>query len=418
MSARLFEALEGGRAIPRGLYCARLVGLSAWSIRETAAGLAWLKASCKIYFAHPSDHIESGQGSLPPLKMKFELTIAGPSQSCSAINLRALTGVAVLAFNLVASAADWPLWRGPDRNGISRETDWSSNWDAAGPAKMWSAKVGIGFASVAVADGRAFTAGWADGKDSVQCLDTATGKLLWSHAYEETLGNKMYEGGPNATPVVVGDHVFAVSKTGRTLCLDAGTGKVRWEVELGKKIGAKVSDWGVSGSPVLADASTLLIAYGPSGVALEVETGRVLWDSGDGKDMTFATPVVAEFRGQRTALFFMSKQLVAVDPKDGRSLWTSGFGQGFRTHCSDPIVVGDRVFISSGDDGGELLKVSDGAAKRVWKNKNLSTFTGTAVLIDGSLYGHETAGYKGADQELRCVDLETGAVKWGEKGFG
>jgi outer membrane protein assembly factor BamB len=82
------------------------------------------------------------------------------------------------------------------------------------------------------------------------------------------------------------------------------------------------------------------------------------------------------------------------------------------------VVSGDRVFISSGDDGGELLRITAKGAERLWKNRNLSTFTGSAVLIGGMLYGHETAGYKGADQELRCVDLETGSVKWGEKGFG
>jgi len=252
----------------------------------------------------------------------------------------------------------------------------------------------------------------------VQCLDAATGKVIWTSSYEEKIGNKMYEGGPNATPVVADGRVFVVSKTGRTLCLDAVSGKVRWEVELGKRIGAKLSDWGVSGSPVLADTNTLLIAYGPAGVALDPDTGRVLWESGTGKDMTFATPVLARFGGQPTALFFMSEKLVAVDPKNGRHLWTSAFGQGYRTHCSDPVVIGDRVFISSGDDGGELLKVSGGSAERVWKNRNLSTFTGTAVLVNGMLYGHETAGYKTANQELRCVDLETGSVRWGESGFG
>lgn len=338
------------------------------------------------------------------------------------MNLAKLASAVVWASQLTAGAADWPSWRGPDRNGISQETQWNSNWDDTGPTKLWTANVGTGFASVTVSNGRVFTSGWANGEDSVQCLDSATGKLLWSHSYQEVLGNKMYEGGPNATPVVMGERVFAVSKTGRVLSLDATTGKVGWDLDLGKKIGAKLSDWGVSGSPVLADANTLLIAYGPSGVALEPSTGRVLWDSGDGQDMTFATPVIAEIRGQRTELFFMSKQLVAVDPKDGRRLWKSAFGQGFRTHCSDPLVVGDRVFISSGDDGGELLRIegasSSPSAKRVWKNKNLSTFTGTAVLLDGMLYGHETAGYKGANQELRCVDFETGTVRWGEKGFG
>lgn len=329
-----------------------------------------------------------------------------------------LAFVVVVASNFLVSAADWPSWRGPDRNGISRETDWSSDWGTAGPAKLWTANVGIGFSAVAVMEGRLFTSGWADGQDTVRCLDAASGKVIWSHAYDENLGNKMYEGGPNATPVVAGDRVFAVSKTGKVLCFDAATGKVRWEVDLGRKIGAKLSDWGVSGSPVLADQNTVLIAYGPAGVALDAGSGQVLWDSGKGKDMTFAAPVIAEFDGKRMALLFMSEQLVALDPKDGRKLWTSKFGQGYRTHCSDPVVAGDRVFISSGDDGGELLKVTGKSAERIWKNKNLSTFTGTAVLLDGMLYGHETAGYKGGNQELRCVDLETGSVKWGEKGFG
>jgi outer membrane protein assembly factor BamB len=153
-------------------------------------------------------------------------------------------------------------------------------------------------------------------------------------------------------------------------------------------------------------------------VALDPATGRTLWDSGKGKDMGFAAPVIARLDGKRCALFHMSERLYAVDPADGKVLWSSEFGTGYRTHCSDPVVSGDLVFISSGDDGGELLRVSDGQARRVWKNKNLSTFTGSAVLIGGHLYGHETAGYKTANQQLRCIDMADGAVKWGEGGFG
>ena len=339
-------------------------------------------------------------------------------RDCELMRHFRLACLAALAFDLTTRAADWSTWRGPDRNGISQETNWSSDWGSTGPAKLWTTKVGVGFSTLAVSVDRVFTSGWTDGQDTVRCLDAATGEVIWAHSYEENLGNKMYEGGPNATPVVEGGQVFTVSKTGRTLCLDATSGKVRWEVHLAKQIGAKLSDWGVSGSPVLADANIILIAYGPAGVALDAGTGRMLWNSGTGKDMTFATPVVAKIGGQPTALFFMSEKLVAVDPRNGRQRWTSPFGQGFRTHCSDPVVTGDRVFISSGDDGGELLKVSGGSVERVWKNRNLSTFTGTAVLLNGMLYGHETAGYKRADQELRCLDLETGSVKWGEKGFG
>ncbi|MEN9677378.1 MAG: hypothetical protein RIS76_3274 [Verrucomicrobiota bacterium] len=324
----------------------------------------------------------------------------------------------LLACNVPTHGADWPSWRGPERNGISPETRWSHAWPSAGPRILWKGSVGTGFSSMVIAGGRLFTLGWSGDQDVILCLDAATGTTNWTVTYPQSLGNKMYEGGPNSTPLVSGDRVYTSSKTGVVHCLETDTGKVVWKADLKQLIGAPISDWGVSAAPVLADSGTLLINYGPHGVALDPATGSVRWNSGKKKDMSFAAPVFAELGDRRAALFFMSEALVAVDPQSGETLWRSTFGQGYRTHCSDPIVQGDRVFISSGDDGGELLQVTPEGAKRVWKNKNLSTFTGTAVLIDGHLYGHETAGYKGPEQELRCLDLATGSVKWGEKGFG
>lgn len=325
---------------------------------------------------------------------------------------------AALLLCLPALATDWPSWRGPNRDGITPETNWSHEWPSDGPARVWKASVGTGFASMVVADGRLFTLGWDTDRDVVLCLDAATGRTNWSFSYPEALANKMYEGGPNSTPLVAGDRLFTASKTGNLHCFEAATGKLLWNRNLKRDIDAKLSDWGVSGAPVLADSQTLLINYGPHGVALDPATGKLLWESGTKKDMSFAAPVVTRLGDSPAALFIMSEALVAVEPKTGKALWQSKFGQGYRTHCSDPVVSGDLVFISSGDDGGELLRVSAKSAERVWKNKNLSTFTGTAVLIGGHLYGHETAGYKTANQQLRCVDFATGEVKWGEGGFG
>lgn len=333
------------------------------------------------------------------------------------MNLPATSALSLLLC-VSAFATDWPSWRGVNRDGITPETDWSHTWPADGPARLWKADVGTGFASMVVAGGRLFTLGWAAEQDVVVCLDAATGRTNWTFAYPEKLANKMYEGGPNSTPLVAGERLFTASKTGNLHCFEAATGKLLWNRNLRQDIDAKLSDWGVSGAPVLADANTLLVNYGPHGVALDPSTGKLLWQSGTKKDMSFAAPVVTRLGDSPAALFIMSEALVAVDPKTGKALWKSKFGQGYRTHCSDPVVNGDLVFISSGDDGGELLRVSAKSAERVWKNKNLSTFTGTAVLIGGHLYGHETAGYKTANQELRCVDFATGEVKWGEGGFG
>ncbi|MFO1461539.1 MAG: PQQ-binding-like beta-propeller repeat protein [Verrucomicrobiota bacterium] len=329
-----------------------------------------------------------------------------------------LLSLGLLTAPSLVRASDWSSWRGPARDGQSPETGWSHEWPSDGPRILWKAGVGTGFSSMVVSDGRLYTMGWSNDEDHVFCLNAVTGATNWIARYPQGLGNKMYEGGPNSTPLVVGNRVFTASKTGLIHAFDTATGNPVWKKSLKEAVGAELSDWGVSGAPVLADARTLLINYGPHGVALDPETGAVRWSSGRKKDMSFAAPVVLGLEGKPAALFFMSEALVAVDPSSGEELWRSSFGKGYRTHCSDPLVAGNRVFISSGDDGGELLEVTLSGAKRLWKNANLSTFTGTAVLVGQHLFGLDTAGYKGPEQELRCVDLATGSVKWGEKGFG
>src|SRR5688500_12284152 len=90
--------------------------------------------------------------------------------------------IAVMASGVFSlHANDWPHWRGPDRNGISAETGWADQFSAAGPAIVWKTQVGLGFSSLVVADGRAFTAGHADEKDTVFAFDVNTGKALWKH---------------------------------------------------------------------------------------------------------------------------------------------------------------------------------------------------------------------------------------------
>jgi outer membrane protein assembly factor BamB len=172
----------------------------------------------------------------------------------------------------------------------------------------------------------------------VVCLDAATGRTHWTFACTEKLANRLYEGGPNSTPLVAGERLFTASKSGNLHCFEAATGKV-------------------------------------------------LWQSGTQKDMSFAAPFVARFGDSQAARFIMSEAPVAVDPKTGKARRESKFGRGCRTHCPDPVVNGDLVFISPGNDGGELLRVSAKSAERVWKNKNLSTFTGTAALTGGHLHG-------------------------------
>ena len=144
------------------------------------------------------------------------------------------------------SSVDWPHWRGPDYNGISREKGWKSAWTEGGPGQLWTAEVGIGFSAVSVSDGKAYTMGNTDEQDSVFCFDAETGELLWKHDYPQRLDPKYYEGGTLASPTVAGNKVYTVSKDGLTLCMDAQTGKVIWQKDVLKEVGIKRSTWGCS----------------------------------------------------------------------------------------------------------------------------------------------------------------------------
>src|SRR5206468_8097617 len=118
------------------------------------------------------------------------------------------------------SAADWPQWRGPARNGTSSETV-GATWPADGPPVLWRASVGTGFSSFSISQGRVYTIGNANDQDTLWCFDAGTGKQIWKHTYDAKLGPQYYEGGPSSTPTVEADRLFTISKWGDVFCLDA-----------------------------------------------------------------------------------------------------------------------------------------------------------------------------------------------------
>src|SRR3989442_9430230 len=140
------------------------------------------------------------------------------------LSITALAATAFSFFLRDSNAADWPQWRGPNRDGVSAETGWTASWPADGPKQLWKTNVGTGASSVAVAAGRLYTLGNASSTDTVVCLDAATGKEIWKHSYPQPLDARPFEGGPAATPTVDGNRVFTLSEQGDLFCLDAATG--------------------------------------------------------------------------------------------------------------------------------------------------------------------------------------------------
>lgn len=321
----------------------------------------------------------------------------------------------VLALGLasITSAADWYRWRGPDLNGISQETGWSSQWAAGGPKQLWKASVGIGFSSVTVSQGRVYTLGHADNTDTVFCFDAKTGTPVWKFFYATKLDAKYYEGGPSATPTVDGGRVFTFSKQGLLLCLDAAKGGVIWSNNVMKSLKAEMPTWGFASS-VLVEGGACFVNAGTAGAAFDKNTGKVLWSSGT--DVAgYSTPVPFDAGGERAVALCLKQDVAAVRVKDGQELWRYPWKTSYDVNAADPIISGGKIFISAGyDHGGALLDVSGGKPRLVWENKNMRNHFNGCVLLSGFLYGFDGDAGK-STTALKCLDLASGEVKWAEK---
>src|SRR5262249_13310811 len=145
----------------------------------------------------------------------------------------------------VAFAADWPQWRGPNRDGVSAETGLLKDWPAAGPPLAWYASgLGDGYSSVVTAGNRIFATGDKGESSYVIALNLADGKPLWL----AKLGRGGAPGwgefaGPRGTVTVDGSLTFAVGQWGELVCLTT-SGQEKWRKDFTKDFGGERSEWG------------------------------------------------------------------------------------------------------------------------------------------------------------------------------
>jgi len=306
-------------------------------------------------------------------------------------------------------AADWPQWRGPNRNGISSENV-SAAWPAEGPGVRWRASVGTGFSSISISHGRAYTMGNTNNEDTVWCFDASTGQRVWNHSYAAPLGPQWYEGGPGSTPTVDGNRVVTISKWGNVFCFDAAQGTVLWQRDL-RRDGIKTNRWGFAGSPLIWGNAVILNA-GSAGIALDRDTGCIIWCNGTNA-AGYASPTRFETGGTEAVLIFAAKHLVALEAQNGRELWRQLWETGWDTNITDPLVWRERIFLSSFTRGCGLLSVPNGKPEVLYTNMLMHMHLSPGVVLGDYLYAFN--GEAKQETDLRCLYLPTGEVKWVSK---
>lgn len=338
------------------------------------------------------------------------------------------------------NAADWPQWRGPNRDGVSAEADWSVNWPAKGPKCLWTTPIGKGASAVAVVGNRVYTQGRVHlpgirtgeqaSKEAASCLDADSGKILWSHAIRPVSGNYS----PHSTPTVDSGKVYVYATGGELLCLDANTGQVLWEKRAGG-IAPEPTPYGHAGSPLVVGNIVVVACNSKDGTlfGFDTSTGAERWHSEripPTKVQAFwSSPVSGVIDGKPCVVYHAALAILGISPADGTTIWRFDFkNPQFPTPenasiASTPIIWNGRVFASYRvcDDKAPgrsvCLEVSGGQAKIAWETADLRTAWHSCAAFDGFVYGMDESPTPIARKEgLRCYNLATGELKWSARG--
>jgi len=335
-----------------------------------------------------------------------------------------LAAVCVLLGATCILAADWPQWRGPQRDGISQETGLLKEWPKEGPKLLWQADdVGLGYSTPAVVGDRLYLLGNKGMDDEfVEALAVKDGKEVWTQRIGK-VGNpdqKPPYPGARSTPTVDGQLLYALSSDGDLVCLESATGHPRWQKSLRKDFGGQPGQWAYAESPLI-DGDVLVCTPGGSEatlIALNKLTGDVIWKCAlpEADNAAYASVVVTEVGGVKQYVQFLAKGLVGVDAKTGKFLWRyKKTAEGSPANIPTPLAEDGYVYSAAGKSGGGLvkLKAHDGAfeAEQVYFSPKLPTAIGGTVKVGDYLYG---AGSKA----LTCVNFATGDIKWTDRGIG
>jgi outer membrane protein assembly factor BamB len=313
----------------------------------------------------------------------------------------------------LAWAADWPQWRGPNRDGISAETGLLDVWPKSGPPLVWKIEgLGEGYSSAAIANGRLFIQGQHGDEEYVLAFDANTGKQLWrAHTgvpFKESRGH-----GPRGTPTVDGDRLYALAADGMLVCLDAATGKRIWGFNIVDHFHGQMPHWGISESP-LVDGDRVIVTPGGPGaavVALDKTTGKPLWQS-QSDSAGYSSPMLYGAGDSRSVVVFTADAAMGLDLASGKLHWRYERVANGTANIATPIVHGGEIFLSSDyGTGCVLLKAGSNDAAELYFNRNMQNHYSTSVLVGDYLYGFSAS-------ILTAMKFETGEVAWRDRSVG
>lgn len=326
---------------------------------------------------------------------------------------------ATAAAHTSASGNYWTNYRGPNRDGRYDEMPVLTNWPAQGLQLIWKEPVGIGYASITIADGRAYTLEQRRRQEVAAAYDVNTGRELWTAKWNAEFKEETGDG-PRSTPTYDNGLLYVLGATGELRCLDAKSGAVKWGKNILSDNAAQNLPWAMAASPLIVDDKVIVLpgGVGKSVVAYNKATGAPVWKVQSDRQ-AYVSPMLVTLAGRKQILVVSSSRVFGLVPEDGSLLWSQPWDTDNGINVSQPIVVDqNRLFISSGyGKGAALMEVTGSGnslqAKTVWTNITMKNKFNSSVLHEGHVYGLD-------EGILSCVDVNTGERKWkgGRYGYG
>jgi outer membrane protein assembly factor BamB len=321
----------------------------------------------------------------------------------------------------IASAQDWPQWRGPARTGAAVGFTPPAAWPDR-PKQIWKVQAGAGHASPIVAAGRVYLFSRTSEQEAVSARDLATGKEIWRAAYDAPYqmnsAATSHGKGPKSTPVHDRGRLFTFGIGGVLSAWQAQDGRLLWRRDFKKEFPSTSPDFGVAMSPAVVGDHVLVHAGGIGNgalLALDVTSGATKWSwKGDGP--AYASPIVADIAGTRQVVTQSQRRIIALSVVDGRLLWEIPFTTEYEQNSITPLVVNDLLIYGGINKPTTAVRLSAPAGKwqisPVWQNADVPMYMSTPVESGGYLFGltHHGRG------QFFCLDERTGKTMWTTKG--
>jgi outer membrane protein assembly factor BamB len=306
-------------------------------------------------------------------------------------------------------AAEWPGFRGPNRDSVVAGVRIGQDWTAAPPVQIWRRPVGPAWSSFAVGNGLLYTQEQRGEHEVVACYRAATGEPVWTHRDSARFYESNAGAGPRATPELRDGRVYTLGATGIVNALDAATGAVVWTRDAAGDTGAQNPGWGFSGSPLVVDGLVIVAASGRL-AAYDRATGEPRWKLQEGGN-AYTSPHLLTIDGVPQIVLQHGPGATAFSPADGRVLWRHAWPG---VAILQPGVAPDGgLLLSTSDMMGAIgtrkvavARSSDGwKVEEAWTTRNLKPYFNDFVVHKGHVYGFDGS-------ILACIDVKDAQRKW------